>query len=80
MKLLVHKINLGDVEDPEIYAAGPIIDWEKTEKGQWLHEHSYQQMMFDITPGSYSNYGYTVNIHAWLEPKNLTYYKLKWGE
>jgi len=79
MKLLVHTISLGDVEDPEIYIAGPIIDWEKTEKGQWLHQHSYQQMMFDVQPGRYS-YGYTVNIYAWLEPKNLTYYKLKWGE
>jgi hypothetical protein len=37
---------MGDVEDPELYAAAPIIEWEKSEKGQWLHEHSRQQMEY----------------------------------
>ena len=30
MKYLVHTIEMGDVEDPEIYAADPIIKFEKT--------------------------------------------------
>jgi hypothetical protein len=29
MKYLVHTIEMGDVEDPEIYAAEPIINFEK---------------------------------------------------
>ena len=78
MKLLVATLLLGDVEDPEIYAAGPIMDWEKTEKGQWLHANSYEQMMFDIVVDN-ASYGYRINIHAWLRDDALTYYKLKWS-
>ena len=69
---------LGDVEDPEIYAAGPILDWEKTDKGQWLHANSYEQMTFDILVDN-ASYGYRINIHAWLRDDALTYYKLKWS-
>ena len=40
MKVIVHEIEMGDVEDPEIYAAGPIIDFEQSEKGRWLMANS----------------------------------------
>ena len=79
MKLQVATLFLGDVEDPEIYAAGPIMDWEKTEQGQWLHANSYEQMMFDIYSDNVM-FGYRINIHAWLSDEALTFYKLKWGE
>lgn len=29
-----HRFNLSDVEDPEIYAAQPIWEWEQTEIGR----------------------------------------------
>lgn len=78
MRLLVHSFNMGDVEDPEIYAAEPILQFEQSEKGQWLHEHSYEQMMFAIIMDNVT-YGYRCDINAWLRDKDLTYYKLKWG-
>jgi hypothetical protein len=34
---------MGDVEDPEIYAAEPIIAFETTEQGKWLHANSTRQ-------------------------------------
>jgi hypothetical protein len=79
LKIVVHKIPMGDVEDPEIYAAEPIIAFEKTAKGQWLHKHSCEQMTFNIYPNP-ETYGWVVVITAWLEEQDLTYYKLKWGE
>ncbi len=78
MRLLVATLFLGDVEDPELYAAQPILDWERTEKGQWLHANSYEQMTFDILADNVM-YGYRINIYAWLRDEALTYYKLKWG-
>jgi len=78
MKVLVHNFWLGDVEDPEIYAAKPLLDFEKTEKGQWLSEHSYNQLTYNIQ-SEYITYGYRVIIHAWLDAKDLTYYRLKWS-
>lgn len=78
MRLLVATLFLGDVEDPELYAAEPIMQWEKSELGQWLHEHSYEQMTFDIIADNVM-FGYRINIYAWLKEKDLTYYKLKWS-
>lgn len=78
LRILVHRFHLGDVEDPEIYAAGPILEFEKSEKGRWLLENSYEQLAYNIYP-DYETYGYKVTIHAWLKGKHLTYYKLKWG-
>ena len=79
LKIIVHKIPMGDVEDPELYAAAPICEWEKSAKGQWLHEHSKQQMEYIVRPNQ-ETYGWMVIIFAWLEEQDLTYYRLKWGE
>ena len=70
---------MGDVEEPELYAAAPILEWEKSEKGRWLHEHSRQQMEYIVRPNS-ETYGWMVIIFAWLEEQDITYYRLKWGE
>ena len=78
MRLLVATMFLGDVEDLELYAAQPIMEWEHTELGEWLHEHSYEQMMFDIVADNVS-FGYRINIYAWLRDEALTYYNLKWS-
>ena len=78
MRIIAHQFALGDVEDPEVYAAQPIYEWEQTEQGKWLKEHSYKQMEWKIAI-NYDTYGYKVIISAWLEDKDLTYYMLKWN-
>lgn len=78
MKIPVHSFLLSDVEDPEIYAAGPIIEFEKTELGQWLHERSELQMTYDIINDPMVM-GYRVVLFAWLSEQDLTYYQLKWS-
>lgn len=77
MKILVHSFLLSDVEDPEIYAAEPILAFERTEKGQWLHDHSELQMTYDILNDP-TVMGYRVVLHAWLNEQDLTFYNLKW--
>jgi len=77
MKVLVHNFLLGDVEDPEIYAAEPILKFERTERGQWLVENSYKEMSYDIVADP-STFAYKVVLHAWLSEQNLTFYTLKW--
>jgi hypothetical protein len=78
VRIIAHQFGLGDVEDPEVYAAQPIYEWEQTEQGKWLKEHSYKQMEWKIAI-NYDTYGYKVIISAWLEDKDLTYYTLKWS-
>lgn len=77
MKVLVHSFNLGDVEDPEIYAAGPIWDWQQTEAGQWVMAHSRLEPIWDLGFNAHT-YGYRVNIVAQLDEKDAIFYKLKY--
>jgi hypothetical protein len=76
VKQIVHIINMGDVEDPELMIAAPIWDWQQTEAGKWVMEHS------NPTPTwshhfSMNHYGHEYSIVAYLTPKQVTYFKLK---
>jgi len=79
MKYLVHTIAMGDVEDPEIYAAGPILEFENSEKGRWLMANSYKQLEYTIHP-NHETYGWRIVLWSYLNDQDLTFYKLKWGE
>ena len=48
--LKVHEFLVGDVEDPEVYAALPIMQFMDTEKGIWCKEHSDDQMTYEVHP------------------------------
>ena len=40
-KLTLHTFTMGDVEDPYLYAAFPISDWQKTEHGAWAVSYTH---------------------------------------
>lgn len=75
-RVMFHQFRLGDVEDPEIYAAGPILDWEKTEVGQWVMEHAHDTTFHINTDPEL--YGYKVTITGRLEERDEVYYRLKY--
>ena len=76
--VVVHKFNMGDVDDPELYAAQPIWEWQQTDMGKWVMEKSVQVPMwhrhFDIM-----SYGHTYAITGYLKDEDYTYWCLKWG-
>jgi len=74
--VLFHEFRLGDVEDPEIYAAGPILDWEKTEAGQWVMEHAKDPTFHIHTDPNC--FGFKVAITGKLEERDEVYYRLKY--
>ena len=78
MKLLVHKFRMGDVEDPELFAAEPIYQWQQTEKGKWVMKHTQEQPVFFVNP-SPEWLGYEVVIYAYFSDPDTTYFKLKWS-
>lgn len=69
---LVYKLRLGDVDDPDIYAAAPIWDWQQTEHGKWVMENGFDPT-YSITT-DHLTYGYIVAIHAHFTPKQWTEY------
>ena len=70
----VHKFNMGDVEDPDLWAAESLWQWEKTPAGNWVMNNSEPTPSWHRVP---CDYGWQYQIRAYLTPKQLTYYKLK---
>ena len=72
-----HTFRMGDVEDPELYASMPIIEWKSTDQGQWVMEHC-PDPQYSIKPDRFA-WGQTVEIHGPLEEKDAMLFLLKWG-
>jgi hypothetical protein len=77
-RLKLYSFTLADVDDPEIYAAGPLWDWQQTECGQWCMENCIQTPSFHIHT-DLSSYCYRVTVTGELSETDHTYYQLKWG-
>ena len=78
-KITVYSFSVGDVEDPEIYAAEPIWKWQQTDAGKFVMENSitvpsYHQQL------DYNSYGYRYAIVAELEKKKLAEFYLRFDK
>jgi hypothetical protein len=78
IKTLFYQFSMGDVEDPEIYCAGPICDWQQTEYGKWCMENSTEQPSYSIGH-DYMTYGFKCKVWGMLTEENYTYHQLKWS-
>lgn len=72
-----HWFTVGDVDDPEIYAAEPILEWQNSEAGQWMMKYS------DPTPSWHqardlASWGTRYCIRGYLTPELYSYWKLKY--
>jgi hypothetical protein len=74
--VVVHTITMADVEDPDLMVASPIWEWQQTDAGKWVMENSIPAPSW-TRHLDYSTYGYRYQIKAYLSPKQLTYFKLK---
>jgi len=74
----VHEFLVGDVEDPVIYAAEPICNWQESESGKWVMENAVEQPYY-IQSMDYNSWGHRYKIMARLSEQNQTFWKLKWG-
>lgn len=77
-KLVVHEFFMSDVEDPAIYAAEPIYEWQQTEAGRWVMQHSQPEPHWLVGFGG-DSYGYRVQIVANLLDQDLTFFQLKYA-
>jgi hypothetical protein len=75
---VLHEFRMGDVEDPEIYVAQPLCEWEATEVGEWCHRHAT-----DLTwhlRGDPSYLGYRVIVTGNISDKDWAFYLLKFKD
>ena len=76
-RVLFHSFNLGDVEDPDLYAAEPLYKFMKTPKGKWIKEYCGDPM-YNTMLDPYT-YGYKVCVYGDVEDKLATEYYLRWA-
>ena len=76
--VIVHRFQMGDVEDPDLYAAEPLLKWQNSEMGQWVMSKSIETPMWhrQVDPMSF---GYSFAVQAWLKDTDYTFWTLKWG-
>lgn len=77
--IVVHEFSMGDVDDPDLYAAQPLYDWEHSEQGQWIMKNACD------TPTWYRiaepmTFGYRYQIRAKLMGPALTEWLLRYGK
>lgn len=77
MGYIVHLFRVSDVEDPDLWAGEALYSWENSEAGKWVIEHSSPKPSWHKII-SYDTYGHLYQIRAYLTPKQLTYWKLKY--
>ena len=71
----VHSFSMGDVEDPDIYVAHPIYEWQQTDHGKWVMKNGRDpQYHINADPISY---GYKIVITAHITAKRWTEYCLR---
>jgi len=78
-KVIVHRFQVGDVEDPDLYAGEPLWNWQQSDAGKFVMENAIDNPVWhrqhDIL-----NYGYQFVIVAELEKKKLSEFYLRWGK
>ena len=78
-KVIVHKFRVGDAEDPDLYAAEPILEWERQPSGKFIMENSIEQPVWHRHL-DHLTYGYQYTITAELEKKKLAEYYLRFDK
>ena len=73
----VHEFKMGDVEDPDLYAAEPLYQWQQTEVGKWVMEHAAEPPFWHRVNDPY-NFGHTYYIIARFSEQDQTYWTLRW--
>jgi len=77
-KVVVHKFTMGDVDDPDLYAAQPLYDWQSSEMGAWVMARAVDTPEWHRQPDMLQ-YGYQYAIVAKLKDVDYTWWMLKWG-
>ena len=74
--ICVHEFNMGDVEDPDLYAAQPLSNWQDSEAGRFVMAHAVEPPYWTRMIDQY-NYGYRYAIVARMRESDQTFFRLK---
>lgn len=75
----VHEFSLGDVEDPDLYAAEPLVKWQESPEGKWVMNNACETPTWHRMADPVS-YGYRYCITAKFMGAALTEWLLRHGK
>jgi hypothetical protein len=75
-KIIFYTFNMGDVEDPYLYATFPLNEFMETEKGKWIQRNCLDPS-YTVNPDP-TSYGFRVAVVGEVEDRLATEYYLKW--
>lgn len=78
-KVTVHTFTMGDVEDPDLYAAEPLYNWQQSDAGKWVMENASDTPEWHRYADP-TTYGHKYAVVAVFELKKLTEYYLRFGK
>lgn len=77
--VIVHEFSMGDVDDPDLYAAQPLCEWEQSEIGQWVIKNAFDTPTWHRIADQ-TMFGYRYQIRAKLIGPALTEWLLRYGK
>lgn len=77
--VVVASFDVGDVDDPDLYASQPIYEWQKSDAGKWVMEHAVEQPFWHRETIPWLM-GHRYHIVARLKESDELYWTLKWKQ
>ncbi len=77
-RVTVHTFLMGDVEDPDLYAAEPLLEWQNSDSGKWVMAHAIDTPEWHRIV-DYQAFGFRYVIVAQLRGRDHTFWQMKWG-
>lgn len=77
-EIVVHTFSMGDVDDPDLYAAQPLIEWQESEFGKWVMKNAADTPTWNRYADPIT-YGYKYQIRAKFMGPALTEMLLRHG-
>jgi hypothetical protein len=78
-KVIVHQFKMSDVEDPDLYAAEPLHQWQESDPGKFVMEHAVEKPEWHRNT-NFDIFGYRYVVIAELEKKKLSEFYMRWGK
>lgn len=77
-EIVVHTFQLGDVDDPDLYAAEPLYAWQQSDQGKWVMERAIETPVWHRMADP-ASFGHKFLITATFQEKHITEFYLRFG-
>lgn len=77
LTVVVHEFSVGDVDDPDLYAAHPLWEWQQSAAGTWVMENAVETPQWGRS-NDHRTYQLRYRVTAKLREQDAIFFKLKY--